>query len=212
MAIRPELSIVYIMPGINQAWEGLGMKLMSCTSILGLVLIVSSAWAATTSLNHYKTLTLLEGDWVLSPVDDQEGGATKKGPAAKLIGTDNTAISFKVIGKGSTIQENLLPGTGKEMATMYHCNDFKDCSKVQATHYCAKQNQPELMLDTANTTGNVIAMTCDMNTSLCNSMEGHVHMIKHELSQDSNHLRTTYTIYKDGKFEKDSIYHFKRKK
>jgi hypothetical protein len=37
-------------------------------------------------------------------------------------------------------------------------------------------------------------------------------MIRHELSQDSNYLRTTYTIYKDGKFEKDSIYHFNRKK
>ena len=134
------------------------MSFMSYTFILSLVLVVNSVWAATTSLNHYKTLTLLEGDWMLSPADEQEGGATKKGPAAKLIGTENTAISFKVIGKGSTIQENLLPGSGKEMATMYHCNDFKDCSKLQATHYCAKQNQPELILDAANTTGNVITM------------------------------------------------------
>ena len=187
------------------------MKFMSYTFILSLALVVNSVWAATTSLNHYKTLTLLEGDWMLAPADEQEGGATKKGPAAKLVGTENTAISFKVIGKGSTIQENLLPGTGKEMATMYHCNDFKDCSKVQATHYCAKQNQPELVLDTANTTDNVIAMACDMSTSLCNSVEGHVHMIRHELSQDSNHLRTTYTIYKGGRYEKDSIYHFNRK-
>jgi hypothetical protein len=81
---------------------------------------------------------------VLSPADEQEGGATKKGPAVKLVGTDNTAISFRVIGNGGTIQENLLPDTAKEMATMYHCNDFKDCSKVQATHYCAMQNQPEI--------------------------------------------------------------------
>jgi len=187
------------------------MKLMNYTFILSLALIVSSVWAVTTSLNHYKTLTLLEGDWILSPANEQEGGATKKEPAAKFVGTDRTAISFKVIGKGSTIQENLLPGTGKEMATMYHCNDFKDCSKVQATHYCAKQNQPELILDTANTTSNVVVMACDMNTSPCNSAEGHVHMIKHELLQESNHLRTTYTIYNNGKFEKDSIYHFDRK-
>ena len=200
------------MPGSSQAWEGLLMKSMSYTCIFGLALVAGSVWAATTSLNHYKTLTLLEGDWMLSPAAEQEGGSTKKGPAAKLLGTDNTAISFKVIGKGSAIQENLLPGTGKEMATMYHCNDFKDCSNLQATHYCAKQNQPELMLDTENSTGNVIVMTCDMNTSLCNSVEGHVHIIRHELSQDSNHLRTTYSIYKDGKPEKASIYHFNRKK
>ena len=187
------------------------MKLMSYISILGLALAVSSVWAATSSMNHYRTLTLLAGDWKLSPANEQEGGTTRKEPAAKIVGTDATAISFRVIGKGSAIQENLLPGTGKEMATLYHCNDFKDCSKVQATHYCAKQNQPELVLDTTSTTGNVVVMACDMNTSPCNSVEGHVHMIRHELSQDSNHLRTTYTIYKDGKFEKDSIYHFNRK-
>jgi hypothetical protein len=205
--------MVYIryMVSIPHSWEGLVMKILRYVSILSLILALSSVWAGTNSLNNYKTLTLLDGDWMLSPADEQEGGATKKAPAAEFIGTDKTAISFKVIGKGSTIQENLLPGTGKEMATMYHCNDFKDCSQVQATHYCAKQNQPELILDTDNTTGGVIVMTCDMNTPLCNSVEGHVHTIKHELSQDNNHLMTTYTIYKNGKFEKDSIYHFDRK-
>ena len=95
---------------------------------------------------------------------------------------------------------------------MYHCNDFKNCTQVQARHYCAKQNQPELLLDAANSHDRVIVMACDMNTSLCNSSEGHVRMIKHELSQDNNHLKTTYTIYNGGMFEKDSIYHFDRKK
>jgi len=184
------------------------MKLVHIACILCLSLSLSSVWAAGTTLNHYKTLTLLEGDWLLSPASEQEGGATKKGPAAKLVGTDNTAISFKLIGKGSTVQENLLPGTGKEMATMYHCNDFKNCSQVQATHYCAKQNQPELILDTDNTNGSVIYMVCNQDNSLCNSVEGHVHMIKHELSQDNKHLKTTYTVYKDGKLEKNSTYHF----
>jgi hypothetical protein len=96
------------------------MKFTRDTTILGLTLIMGSVCAATNTLNHYKTLTLLDGDWMLSSAEEQEGGATKKGPAAKLLDTDNTAISFTVIGKGSTLQENLLPGTGKEMATMYH--------------------------------------------------------------------------------------------
>jgi hypothetical protein len=187
------------------------MKIVSYIPVLSLALVLSSAWAGNDSLNNYKTLTSLDGDWMLSSLDVQEGGATKKGPAKELVGTDKTAISFNVIGKGSTVQENLLPGTGKEMATMYHCNDFKDCSQLQATHYCAKQNQPELILDTGNTNNQVIAMTCDMNTSLCNAADVHVHMIKHELSQNNNHLRTTYTVYNNGKYEKDSIYHFDRK-
>ena len=119
-------------------------------------------------------------------------------------------MSFKVIGKGSTVQESLLPGTGKEMATMYHCNDFKNCTKVEARHYCAKQNQPELVLDTDKSNDNLIVMNCDMRSDLCNSMEGHIHKIQHELSQDKKHLKTTYTSYKDGKFQKNSIYHFDR--
>jgi hypothetical protein len=87
--------------------------------------LVSSVWADSESLNDYKTITMLDGDWVLSPADVQEGGAIKKGPAAELMGIDGTAISFKVVGKGSAVQENLLPGAGKEMVTMYHCDKFK---------------------------------------------------------------------------------------
>ena len=92
-----------------------------------------------------------------------------------------------------------------------HCDDFKNCSQVQAKHYCAKQNQPELILDTANSNDATIVMACDMNTPLCNSAEDHVHMIKHELSQNNSHLKTTYTVYSGGKLQKNSTYHFDRK-
>ena len=187
------------------------MILRRLISILSLTFILSGVCAGSDALDNYKTLTLLDGDWMLSPADVQEGGATKKGPAAEVIGTGKTAISFKVVGKGSAVQENLLPGAGKEMVTMYHCDTFKNCSQVQAKHYCAKQNQPELILDAAKSNDRVIVMVCDTDTSLCNSAEGHVHMIKHELSADNNHLKTTYTIFSEGKFEKDSIYHFDRR-
>ena len=80
------------------------MKSVSFISILSLTLALNCVYAGTNMLNHYKTLTLLDGDWMLSPANKQEGGATKKDPAAKLIDTDNTPISFMVIGKGNTIQ------------------------------------------------------------------------------------------------------------
>lgn len=187
------------------------MSFISYLFIAGLSLVLNTAWADTGALNHYKTLTLLSGDWVLSPAGEQEGGATKKGPAAKLVDTDMTAMSFKVVGKGSAVQENLLPGTGKEMVSMYHCDDFNNCSQVQAKHYCAKQNQPELLLDAERSDDNLIVMTCDMDTALCKSGEGHVHAIKHEISRNNTHLKTTYTVFNNGKYEKDSIYHFDRK-
>ena len=76
-----------------------------------LTFALGNVWGGTDLLiSCHKTLTTLQGDWVLSPMDQQEGGATKTEAAAKLIGTDGTAMSFKVIGKGSAVQENLLPG------------------------------------------------------------------------------------------------------
>lgn len=188
------------------------MNMLAKPCVLGLAFVTGTALAGNTSLDHFKTLSSLDGDWKLSPLAQQEGGATKKGPAQKLLGTDKTAMRFKVIGKGSTIQENLLPGTGKEMATMYHCDNFKNCTQVQARHYCAKQNQPELVLDADKSNARMIVMNCDMNSALCNSVEGHVHSISHELSEDKNHLKTTYTIFTGGTLEKRSIYHFDRKR
>ena len=183
---------------------------MKLAIVIAMGLICQAAWAETAAKDHYLALTKLQGDWKLAPADQQEGGTTKKGPAAKLLGTDGTAMSFKVIGKGSTVQENLLPGTAKEMATMYHCDDFETCTQVKATHYCAKQNQPQLVLNASGSSANVLSMTCDASTALCNSDEGHVHGITHELSDDGN-LKTTYTIFHKGRFQKNSIYHFVRK-
>lgn len=187
------------------------MNILKITILISLSLLLNSVWAASPELNNYKTIASLNGDWKLAPASMQEGGTTKKGPAAKLLNTDKTAIRFKVIGKGSTVQESLLPDTGKEMATMYHCNNFKNCTKVQAKHYCAKQNQPELTLDTDKTSKNVISMVCDKNNAVCNSNSGHVHKITHELSKDNSQLKATYTIFKNGKFKKNSIYHFVKK-
>ncbi|MGV6826944.1 MAG: hypothetical protein ACWA5Q_08200 [bacterium] len=175
------------------------------------VLLWEQCLATSNASNHYQTLAAMQGDWILAPASTQEGGATKKGPAAKMIGTNQVAMSFKLIGKGSTVQENLLPGTVKEMATMYHCDNFNNCQQVKATHYCAKQNQPALVLDSNNSSKQKITMDCDMNSPLCNSAEGHVHKITHELSNGNRKLKTTYTIFKDGKFQKNSIYHFVRK-
>lgn len=72
--------------------------------------------------------------------------------------------------------------------------------------------QPEILLDTADIEQNVIAMKCDMGTQLCGSDEGHVHIIRHEMSEDNNYLKTTYTIYDGGKFVQNSVYHFERKR
>ena len=157
----------------------------------------------------YNSMQSFEGEWVLSPADKQEGKATKHKLVAPLVGTNAVGMSFKLVGKGSTVQENLLPDTKKEMVTMYHCKDVS-CAQVKATHYCVKQNQPEMEADLSST-ANLLAYNCDMSTELCQSGQNHVHKIKHELSDEGQHLKTTYTSWNDGKYLKDSVYHFDRK-
>lgn len=188
---------------------------MKNTILFTLILMLSPmamstalADAASGAKQDYNFMAQLKGDWRLLPANQQEGKTTKHKLVAPLVGTDKTAMSFKVIGKGSTVQENLLPGTKKEMATMYHCDSHKNCSQVEATHYCAKQNQPEFVA-TLRTEKNIVSLDCDMDNDVCQSKSGHVHKISHQLIND-NHLKTTYTIFKDGKRKKDSIYHFAR--
>ena len=173
------------------------------------VAIISAPCYAGDSQQIFNSTKTLEGDWVLSAANKQQGKATKHTLVAPLVGTDAVAMNFKLVGKGSTVQETLLPGTKKEMVSMYHCKDEK-CSQVKATHYCVKQNQPEMLADPASTTSNLI-YNCDMSTELCQSGQDHIHKITHNTSSDGDHLITTYTSWKDGKFLKDSIYHFDRK-
>lgn len=73
----------------------------------------------------YGWMESLDGDWVLSSAEKQIGTDSYKHEAvAPLVGTSATGIAFKSIGRNSTIQEDLLPNTPKQMVTMYHCKEI----------------------------------------------------------------------------------------
>ena len=92
----------------------------------------------------YEWVRQLEGQCTLSPPEVQEGGTRTHPSVLHLFNTDKVAMEFKLIGRERTVQEDLLPGTKRQMVTMYHCKD-SSCSAVKATHYCAKGNQPEFL-------------------------------------------------------------------
>lgn len=176
-----------------------------CSIFIGL----SSVAAEDNASAVYKWMQQLEGDWILSPAAMQEGKATNHSVVAPMIGSDRVAMNFRVIGAGSTVQERLLPGTAKEMVTMYHCGDT-GCSQVKATHYCVKQNQPQ-MVAAQEIKDDVATFNCDMTTTLCQSTDDHVHTITHEVSANGKHLKTIYSSFKNGEHTKDSVYHFDKK-
>ncbi len=159
---------------------------------------------------------VLSGEWKMSPADRQIGttGAHLHPAVKRLLGTDRVGVAYKVIGRGATLQEDLLPNTMKQMVTMYYCNDFHHCTQLEATHYCAKQNHPAFVFNTEESTKTHLVFDCDEeNSDVCDSDEAHIHHIILDLSNHNNHLKSSYISYKNGeRASKHSIYHFDRKK
>ena len=106
------------------------------TFILAMCLTIFTAQATQQAKPQqvYDWMRQLEGQWTLSPAEQQEGKATQRPEVAAMLGTSRLAMDFKPVGRGSTVQEDLLPGTERQMVTMYHCKDAS-CSAVKATHY-----------------------------------------------------------------------------
>ena len=159
---------------------------------------------------------VLSGEWTMSPADKQIGttGAHLHPAVKRLLGSDRTGVAYKVIGRGATLQEDLLPNTMKQMVTMYYCDKFHACQELQATHYCAKQNHPSFVFNAKESTPTHLVFDCDEeNSEVCDSDESHIHHIILDLSDDNNHLKSSYIAYKNGeRASKHSIYHFDRRK
>ena len=157
----------------------------------------------------YDWVKRLEGQWTLSAAEIQEGGTRTHPSVLPLLGTEQVAMNFKLIGRERTVQEDLLPGTKRQMVTMYHCKD-SSCSAVKATHYCAKGNQPEFIASLESSPQELI-FECDMSTELCQSWDNHIHRITHQLSEDGKHLRAVYSNFLNGEYTTDTVFHFEKK-
>jgi hypothetical protein len=187
-------------------------KKITLSFLLTLSLAMSAQAEDVDAFTLYDWMESLSGEWVLSPADKQTGTDSYKHEAVlPILESNATGISFKSIGRNSTIQEDLLPDSPKQMVTMYHCKDL-ECNMIKATHYCVKQNQPEFIANLAVSTKERIVFDCDMSTDICQSDEDHVHQIIHEISNNETHLKTSYLSWENKKpKENSSIYHFDRK-
>jgi len=188
-------------------------QLLLSLSIIG-VISTSSMADEIDPLNMYEHMrTALSGEWTLSTEDKQLGTTAYKNKyVLPLVGTNTPALAYKPIGFGSTLQEDLLPNTQKQMVTMYHCDDYVDCEQLLATHYCTKMNQPQFILDVKKSTKEKIIFDCNMETTLCKSNEDHIHQIILEFSNGGKHLKSSYLGWTDQKpNKKNSIYHFDKK-
>lgn len=162
-------------------------------SSLFMALVSATTVNAASAADIYEWLGNLEGEWKLSKTQKQQGSCAFEPGSEPAIG-----IAFKYIGKNTTIQEDLLPDSERQMVTMYHCKDIA-CTNIRGQHYCVKENQPQYIANLQESTKNKIVMECDMSTELCNSNENYVYKIIHELSADGKQLKTSYLSKKEKK-------------
>ncbi len=166
----------------------------SITAIM-LTFLCTTAGHAATSEEVYEWLGELEGEWALSTTAQQQGSCYF--PEDKIEDVE-VGISFKYIARDTTIQENLLPDTERQMVTMYHCKDIA-CTNIRATHYCVKMNQPVYIANLEESTKNKLVFECDPSFEICNSNENYVYKVIHELSEDGETLKSSYLSREDMK-------------
>lgn len=160
------------------------MKLTKlCFALTVKLLLITSAHAQMTSEDAFRTLTLLEDTWgKWEFIENQQRGSCTKGKNAI------SPIQFKLIGKGTAVQEDLMPGSAYHMVTLYHLEDLNENDLI-GTHYCVKKNQPSFKADLQNSTPNKLIFKCDENRSRLCKAEGlgphsYVDSVTYELTED----------------------------
>ncbi|MBL8473281.1 MAG: hypothetical protein KF778_20935 [Rhodocyclaceae bacterium] len=187
------------------------MRALAATAVATLAALPAAARAAESARaqGQFAWLQQLEGDWVLAA--DQDSEAAKHPVIAPLVGSGTVALRYRLVGSRTTLQENIFPGTPREMATMYHCVD-KACSQVMADHYCSLRNQPVLRAAPPTAPGQLV-FQCDPAVAVCASPDAHLDRLTVErLEGSANQLKTSFSIRKDGKIADLLVFHFERRK
>ena len=163
------------------------LKQMSMALLSSFILMVS-ANAEISSTEVFETLQSFDGEWDF--IEGAQRGSCTRGKNA------SSAIEFKMIGKNTAVQEDLMPGSAYQMVTMYHIEDLNE-KDVIGTHYCVKKNQPAYRADLENSTAEKMIFKCDKSRSkLCTSEEpyggSYVDSIVYEIFDDGEALTVHY--------------------
>lgn len=140
----------------------------------------------------FEELKKLAGHW--------EGTHTRKdGPP--------DAVSYRVTANGTILIEREHPGGEDEMVSVYHM----DGDNLVRKHYCILGNQPEMKLDTANSTASTLRFVFTGATNLKSEDDLHVHEGEIRLvGQDA--LELAWAVYEGGEKMGTNAFFLSRKK
>jgi hypothetical protein len=147
---------------------------------------VPTKHAANPAFEKFKQLA---GEWV----------AKQKGEDGKEV-----HLTYKVTSGGSAVVETIMPGGEHEMVSVIH----PDGNDVVLTHYCMLGNQPQMRASGLH--GNSVEFKFVRATNTKSDKDMHMHDATFTFV-DPDTLRTTWTLYNDGKPVKQEVFEAKRK-
>lgn len=141
----------------------------------------------------FEKIKALAGEWEVA-----------KGPAES--GAHGGTVTFKVTAGGSAVLETMFGGTDHEMITLYYLNG----DELELTHYCMLQNRPQMKAD-KKSPPNKISFKCPDKENDKLAAEDHMHAAVFQFV-DADHLKTEWTLYKEGKPDSTHSFELTRKK
>ena len=137
----------------------------------------------------FEKLKTLKGEW------------TVEGPDA----AHPMKITYKVVGSGSAVVEDLFPGTDHSMVSVY----FLVGNDLRLTHYCAAKNQPQLKLDLKASTPDQLVFAFDGGTNFDPAKDAHMHEGKITLKSDGK-VESSWTGFVNGKAAETKVFKLSR--
>ena len=113
--------------------------------------------------------------------------------------------SFRATAGGSAVLQMIGEGTDMEMPTLYHL----DGERLMATHYCAAQNQPRMVLEPGQDPAKALKFKFLDVTNLKTPDAGHMNKVAFYFV-DRDHMRQEWTYLENGK-EKSEVFELVRK-
>jgi hypothetical protein len=138
----------------------------------------------------FTRLKALAGEW--------EGTVTSAdGPKTRVV--------YRVTSGGSTLLEDLFPGTDHEMISMYHL----DGDALVLTHYCAMGNQPRMRL--AEASRNELRFEFAGGANIKPEKDAHMHSGRIVFA-DADRIEARWAVYEGGKPIGENAFFLSRKR
>jgi hypothetical protein len=145
--------------------------------------------AQSAAARAFEAIKALKGDW--------EG---------KMSDGTVVTTSFRTTAAGSAVLQMIGEGTEMEMPTLYHL----DGNRLIATHYCAAQNQPRMVLEPGEDPAKTLRFRFLDITNLKSPEAAHMREVAFHFV-DRDHVRQEWTYREKGQ-EKPEVFDLVRKR